>query len=116
MDFELEERKMITELGFIPGWLGDVKEGDEVIIPSVMRSNLDGTVNLPRIRHVERINPTAVPDHDEDGNTIGVNIVIGFVFRDEDGIPEIKSYGSSYPCYYRRIGENNESHEEAEAP
>jgi hypothetical protein len=84
-----DECAMLSDLGYRPGYVLDIVEGDEVAIPPVSRY-LPGNEGLRMVR-VERI---FAPIR---GNTQ----VLAFIGTSSDGANHY-SYGAAYPVWIKR--------------
>lgn len=102
MNFTREETGLLVQDGYEPGFLMDIQEGDLVAIPPVTRSNFDGSIAPIKSLVVKRMMKIDASYSDPETGEFTRNIVIKFIGIDLDGLPVHCSYGSTYPCFYKR--------------
>lgn len=101
MEFTTDEMQMLSGDGYVAGYIEDIREGDLVAIPPVMRTSAFGDPQGVKTLMVERVVPRDASYTDEDGGFVR-HVVISFIGRDIDGLPRHQSYGNSYPCMFKR--------------
>lgn len=100
MSFTDAELDMLVSDGYEPGYMMDIREGDLVAIPPVIRFDDQKVITVV----VTRLMPTNGDYMDESGAMVR-NTVMVFIGNDLDGRPHHLSYGGTYPCFLKR-GEN----------
>jgi hypothetical protein len=102
MKFTNEETQLLMEDGYKPGYMGDIREGDLVAIPPVSRTSFAGEIHPVKTIVVDRLMKQDASYFDPDENEQVQNVVINFIGFNLDNLPEHLSYGSMYPCFYKR--------------
>lgn len=102
LDFTKEELMLLTQDGYKPGFMMDIREGDLIAIPPVWRSQFDGTPIPIKSLTIERILELVTQDYDEVNDRVIHHTVVVFIGRDLDGLPEHCSYGNTYPVLIKR--------------
>ena len=97
MNFTDEELDLLVADGYFPAYMMDVREGDLVAIPPVMRydNKKVQTVIVTRLM----VQPS---DYTDDNGRLRQHTVIVFIGNDLDGRPHHLSYGGTYPCFIKR--------------
>lgn len=98
MSFTDAELDMLTADGYTPGYMMDVREGDLVAIPPVMRLD-DKKVQTIVITRLMMVDGSYWDDRQ---GGIVPHRVIDFIGTDLDGRPHHMSYGNTYPCFIKR--------------
>ncbi len=89
--FSRDEVEALTKGGFAAGYVTDLREGDEVIIPPYARLDKAGWANPVKAYVVARILRTQK-------DPLSSVTFIGLV----EGLPEHAVYDHSWPCFIRR--------------
>lgn len=108
--FTEEQSLILNEAGFIPGWTGDIKQGDCVVLdPSLTTSFIDPEreEKMKKLSFwtIVSIDSQEVYRHDEMGRVIGSgpsHSVISLIGVREDGASRHFTMHDRYPCYYKR--------------
>jgi hypothetical protein len=102
LEFTNDEIVMLVEDGYEPGFMMDIREGDLVAIPPIMRTNFEGVPNPVRTLVIQRIMPVDSSYHDMDTDELVRNVVIHFIGMTLENLPQHCTYGSTYPCFFKR--------------
>lgn len=106
MEATREEAEMLVGLGYAPGWIEEIADGDDIAIPPVSRFGNDKALIMVR---VSRLKGTEMIEHDENGNAFNVadpHVIYHFIGTDADGIPNHYRYGRGFNVWIKREGGN----------
>lgn len=92
--FTPEDTESLVNDGFNPGYIKDVKEGDEIALAPML--TMDGGAKRYSLLRQEKSYG--------DGHVVHSLIVIN-----EDGMPEHKSLGQMIPCFYKPMEDTEEA-------
>lgn len=100
MNHTTEESFDLVASGFMPGYVGDLKEGDVFSIAPVMRKVIvSGEPDrTPMMYCVDQVRPVEASYTDDVGQ-YHHNVVVNMIAWDELNLPVHLSYGSTYPVY-----------------
>ncbi len=101
MDFTKEEIRLLLGMGYHPGFMLDICEGDLVAIPPVTRLSFNGETATVKTLRVERLINLHKENYDMDSASIIEQNVIIFIGLDLDGLPEHCAYGNTYGCFIK---------------
>lgn len=107
MEFTTEEVRMLLDDGYFAAFMGDIREGDLVAIPPVMRTSLFASESHPptvQTFEVQRLIDHRSTEMDDEGNVSSHRVMV-FIGIDLEGLPRHKSYGATYNCFIKREGE-----------
>ncbi len=104
--FTIEQAAMLTEVGYTPGWLSDVEDGDEVAFttgPSFMKADNEPEMFMWRVERVQK-QPRYVDVSNGlfGGHMTQNGVLVMFIAYNDDGIPLQQTYGGEWPCFIRR--------------
>lgn len=102
LDFTQDELTLLIQDGYEPGFMMDIREGDLIAIPPIMRTNIEGLNNTIKTLVVKRVIKSDSSYYDSDKDEIIPHTVINFIGITLDNLPEHCMYGNTYPCFIKR--------------
>ncbi len=106
MDFTKEEIRLLLGMGYHPGFMLDICEGDLVAIPPVTRHPVDGETALVRTLRVQRLIFLRQTNYEFESDEVVDYSVVVFIGTDLDEIPHHCSYGNTYGCFIKTEDED----------